>query len=74
MNDEEIIIRAKIVSFDSLSAHADSRYLTEYANAVTDNESRILIVHGERKSGLALKRKLLDFPERNWRGKFQFRN
>ena len=69
MNDGKIVVRAKIVSFDSLSAHADSCYLTEYTNAVTDNDSRILIVHGEKESGLALKKSLLDSPGRNWRGK-----
>lgn len=63
MNGEEIPVKAKVVDFESFSAHADSPFLNEYAKRVI-NESHhpfkgIFIVHGEKKSALDLKSELV---------------
>lgn len=62
MNDEEIVVRAKIVSFESFSAHADSPFLVEYTEnvIVKSKKSKIFIVHGSEKSGTDLKFELIE--------------
>lgn len=51
MNGEEIQVRAKIVNFDSFSAHADAPFLVDYTKAVLakdkKNSKTIFLVHGE---------------------------
>lgn len=61
MNEEEIVVRAKIVSFESFSAHADSPFLAEFteSSVLNSNHSRIFIVHGSDKSGIDLKYELV---------------
>jgi metallo-beta-lactamase family protein len=63
MNREEIIVKAKIVVFESFSAHADSPFLNAYAKLITENNPTALkgvfVIHGERKSGLDLKIELM---------------
>lgn len=62
MNDHEIIVKAKIESFESFSAHADHAVLTAYADSAMGRESsldrRVFILHGEENSGLSLKNEL----------------
>jgi len=62
MNGEEIDVKAKIVSFDSFSAHADGPFLVEYAKSVlANNQDRpqtIFLNHGEGKSANDLRRDL----------------
>jgi metallo-beta-lactamase family protein len=66
MNREEIIIKAKIVCFDSFSAHADSLFLVDYARTILANpgyatkKRKIFIVHGEEKSSAFLKLELME--------------
>lgn len=60
MNDEEIIVQAEIISFESFSAHADGAFLAAYAQSVimnnnTDGNRKIFLVHGEGESALNLK-------------------
>jgi len=62
MNGEEIDVKAKIVSFDSFSAHADGPFLVEYAKLVlTSNQNlpqTIFLNHGEGKSAHDLQKDL----------------
>ncbi len=64
MNGEEILIKADIQIFDSFSAHADSPFLTSFAEKIVKNNPGVLkgifIGHGERKSGLDLKVELME--------------
>jgi metallo-beta-lactamase family protein len=60
MNDEEIDIKAKIVCYDGLSAHADKIDLIQFVKDVVNKDSRVSIVHGERDGGLAFKKQLLN--------------
>ncbi len=64
MNDEEIPVKASIVSFESFSAHADSPFLCLYAKKVNSNKekgmNKIFILHGERKTALDLKVELME--------------
>ncbi len=58
MNNQEIDVQAKIISFDSFSAHADGPFLVDYAKAVllnSDSPKNIFIVHGEGESAKNLK-------------------
>lgn len=59
MNEEEIIIKAKIVSFGSFSAHADSNFLLSYTKKAMTKDSHadtsVFIVHGEDKGSASLK-------------------
>jgi metallo-beta-lactamase family protein len=62
MNGEEIDVKAKIISFDSFSAHADGPYLVEYAKLVLTSNRRnpqsIFLIHGEGKSAKDLQKDL----------------
>lgn len=69
MNGQEIIVKAKIVSFQSLSAHADSNFLVNYTRSfVGNNNSWIFIVHGEKQSGLHLGYNLLRSFDQSYEG------
>ena len=73
MNDQEIIIKANIASFDSLSAHADGKRLVEFTKKIIENfkteegeEQKIYIVHGDPPSAVWLKHdimKAMNFPK-----------
>jgi len=69
MNDEEIIVRAEVVSFESFSAHADGDFLATYARSVlmnnkTGGNRKVFLVHGEGESALSLKSDIEDgLPE-----------
>jgi metallo-beta-lactamase family protein len=69
MNGQEIEVKANVVSFNSLSAHADGPFLVEFTSSLINskkNDSSIFILHGDEKSGLSLKRDLLNnFTENN---------
>ena len=66
MNKQEIVIKAKIVCFDSFSAHADSPFLGSYAKSLADNPEaghelqKVFIVHGEENSSAFLKLELIE--------------
>jgi len=63
MNGQEICVKAKIVPFNSFSAHADGPFLVEFISRLINskkNNSPIFILHGNEKSGLSLKRDLLN--------------
>lgn len=64
MNGQEIAVKAKIVTFESFSAHADSSFLASYTKAIFNkpsiHEKRIFIGHGSVIGGLSLKRNLID--------------
>ena len=70
MNDHEVRVRAKIVSFGSFSAHADGPYLVEYTSelmkAAGPEGKMIIIVHGIKKGGLCLKAAFLDELGYEW--------
>jgi len=70
MNDREIRVYAKIVSFKSFSAHADGPHLVEYAFILMQGskpkDKKIIIVHGVKKSGLCLKAALIDKLGPEW--------
>jgi metallo-beta-lactamase family protein len=59
MNGQEIHIKARIESFDSFSAHADGKFLCQYAKKVMKKSNtpfkKLFIVHGEKKGALDLK-------------------
>jgi len=59
MNKQEIIIKADVFSFDSLSAHADHEFLVQYILSVLaknpDSDKRVFLVHGEAKSAQDLR-------------------
>lgn len=62
MNGQEIIIEAKVVAFDSFSAHADSSFLVAYAKETlgkADNKQKIFIIHGEEVGAACLKLELM---------------
>jgi metallo-beta-lactamase family protein len=62
MNQEEILVNAEIVAFDSFSAHADGPFLLDYASSIfkekSDHRRRTFIVHGELESARALQTEL----------------
>lgn len=60
MDKERIIIKAKIIAFESFSAHADSPFLVSYAEAIADKSTKIFIVHGEERSSAFLKLELME--------------
>jgi metallo-beta-lactamase family protein len=71
MNGVEILVKAKIVSFSSFSAHADSTHLVSYTKSALTTDpyapKKVFIVHGEEASGLALKEKLVGaLPTGDW--------
>ncbi len=51
MNGEEIKVKAKVISFDSFSAHADEPFLIEYATKTLlkdkTKSKKIFLVHGD---------------------------
>jgi metallo-beta-lactamase family protein len=56
MNGKGIVVNAKIVCFDSFSAHADSSFLVNYAKSVVNKKNKkIFIVHGEEETSITLK-------------------
>lgn len=60
MNKEEIEVKAKIISFNSFSAHADGAFILEYVDEVLKKNyhhkiKKVFIVHGEEYSAAALK-------------------
>lgn len=65
MNGEEIMVKARIISFESFSAHADSRFLTKYTSSVAalSDNIQIFINHGEERSAIILKSELLKILE-----------
>ncbi|MCP9452455.1 MAG: MBL fold metallo-hydrolase [Nitrospira sp.] len=46
--------RAQVVTFNSLSAHADRNDLLAYVRAITPEPSVIFVVHGEEKQAMSL--------------------
>lgn len=46
--------RAKVVTFNGLSAHADRQDLLAYVRAITPTPSKIFLVHGEERQALSL--------------------
>lgn len=64
MNGQEITVKAKIVIFGSLSAHADSLFLPVYTKSIIrmggSRKPKIVIGHGSEKGGLTLKRNLTE--------------
>lgn len=75
MNGDEIIVKAKIISFDSFSAHADQLFLTSYTCQLFENnpqesedfQQTIFINHGEVDGANALKKSLMEnlLPKHN---------
>ncbi|MFZ4648412.1 MAG: MBL fold metallo-hydrolase [Patescibacteria group bacterium] len=57
MNGQEIKVQAEILIFDSFSAHADGKFLVDYAKEVSTSNifKRIFIVHGEGEGAKKLK-------------------
>jgi len=71
MNGEEIIVKAKIVVFNSFSAHADGPHLVNYTKGVvdlqTEKKTKIFIVHGEEEGATNLKMDLINaLPKNSW--------
>ncbi|NCO00120.1 MBL fold metallo-hydrolase [Candidatus Falkowbacteria bacterium] len=71
MNGEEILVKAKIVSFDSFSAHADGPHLVNYTKEVVNIQpqanKKIFIIHGEEEGATNLKMDLIDaLPKGSW--------
>lgn len=60
MNKKDIMVKARIIKFESFSAHADSNYLTEYTKNVATKCKKIFIIHGEEASAVALKLQLMN--------------
>lgn len=64
MNNEEIVVKAKIVAFEGFSAHADSPFLVAYAGLIADKNSpnfkSVFELHGEKKGALDLKVELME--------------
>ncbi len=58
MNGEEIKVEAKIISFDSFSAHADSPFLVDYATKILSKDKArsktVFLVHGDDSAAIAL--------------------
>ncbi len=52
--------RAEVATIGGLSAHAGQDMLVEYALAVKSRVKTVFLVHGEEKSALALKEKLIE--------------
>jgi len=52
--------RAEVATIGGLSAHAGQNMLVEYAMAVKDQVKKVFLVHGEEKSAMALKEKLVE--------------
>ena len=46
--------RAKVVTFNGFSAHADRQDLLAYVRAITPTPSKIFLVHGEERQALSL--------------------
>jgi metallo-beta-lactamase family protein len=46
--------RARVVTFNGLSAHADREDLLAYVRAITPRPARIFVVHGEEKQSFSL--------------------
>jgi len=72
MNGQEIMVKAKVVSFDSFSSHADNSHLVAYARELMsknqDADHKIFLVHGEEHGATALKMELLQaLPSDHWR-------
>jgi metallo-beta-lactamase family protein len=57
INHQEIDVLARIESFESFSAHADSDFLVSYTNRI--QPKNIFIIHGEELGAIALKSQLL---------------
>lgn len=68
MNGQEIIIKAKIHSFNSFSAHADGTFLREYAETIAarGHLKKIFLVHGEESGSSALKMDLIKSLGVDW--------
>lgn len=62
MNRIEIAVKAEIAVFDSFSAHADSPFLTSYANYIASNRKlkKIFLNHGEGQGATSLKLEMLE--------------
>lgn len=74
MSGQDIVVRAKIVSFDSFSAHADSPFLVSAAKSVmagnSNERARIFIVHAEEEGAAFLKLEFLRaLPGKSWLNK-----
>ncbi|MFA4941722.1 MAG: MBL fold metallo-hydrolase [Patescibacteria group bacterium] len=74
MNGKDIVVRAKIASFDSFSAHADSPFLVSAAKSVmagnSNERARIFIVHAEEEGAAFLQFELLQaLPGKSWLNK-----
>ena len=53
---EEVAVKAKIVSLDGFSAHADATQITDWASSMTNpTPARVFIVHGETPAADSLK-------------------
>jgi metallo-beta-lactamase family protein len=68
MNGDDIVVKAKIVSFESFSAHADSLFLSSFTKSVmqaSPKDGRVFIVHGEEMSAACLKLTLMGGPSPN---------
>ena len=52
--------RAEIATIGGLSAHAGQDLLVEYALAVKDQVKKVFLVHGEERSAMALREKLVE--------------
>jgi metallo-beta-lactamase family protein len=57
---EAFIRRAEVVTIGGLSAHAGQNLLVEYALAVKGQVKKVFLVHGEEKSAMALREKLVE--------------
>lgn len=70
MNGQEIDVKAKIISFDSFSAHADGPWLVDYAKTIfginPNRCNKIFITHGEEESAKNLQTDLeLSLQDKN---------
>lgn len=70
MNGEEIKVKAKVISFDSFSAHADEPFLIDYATDVLSKDKTrtktVFLVHGDESAAVNLQNSLMKaLPEEN---------
>lgn len=68
MNGEAIEVKAKVISFDSFSAHADEPFLIDYAVKVLSKDKTrtktVFLVHGDESAAAILGHSLMSFvPE-----------
>ncbi|MBI5077874.1 MAG: MBL fold metallo-hydrolase [Candidatus Yonathbacteria bacterium] len=59
--DEDVLVRAKIVTIQGYSAHKDMNALLEFVTAVGDSVKKIFVVHAEMGAGLFFAQRVRDY-------------